>query len=240
MFKEVPLMLNVKMLAQPDDVTCGPTSLQAVYDYYGDPISLQQVIDEVDYLEDGGTLAVMLGLHALKRGYKATLISYNLHVFDPTWFFPHKVDLKEKLRASLQYKTSAKTQWAMNAYIEFLELGGLIEFDDLRPALLKKYFDQDTPILTGLSATYLYKSKREMEGDNKKTVVDDLAGSPSGHFVVLSGYSERRKHVVVADPYKENPVSHDHYYKVRVGRLINAIMLGVITYDANLLIIQRK
>lgn len=233
-------MLDVKMLAQPDDVTCGPTSLQAVYAYYGDPISLQQVIDEVDYLEEGGTLAVMLGLHALKRGYKATLISYNLHVFDPSWFFPRKVDLKEKLHASLKYKTSTKTQWAMNAYIEFLELGGLIEFDDLRPALLKKYFNQNAPILTGLSATYLYKSKREMEGDNKKTISNDLAGSPCGHFVVLSGYSERRKHVIIADPYKENPVSHDHYYKVRVGRLINAIMLGVITYDANLLIIQRK
>ena len=28
------------MLAQPDDVSCGPTSLQAVYQYYGFDIEL--------------------------------------------------------------------------------------------------------------------------------------------------------------------------------------------------------
>ena len=42
--------------------------------------------------------------------------------------------------------------------------------------------------------------------------------------------------VLVADPYQDNPYSSDLYYHVPVGRLINAIMLGIVTYDANLLI----
>ena len=87
-------MLNIKnmthkikldILPQPDDYTCGPTCLHAVYNYYGDKISLLKVIEEVPTLYSGGTLAVMLGCHALQRGYKASIYSYNLELFDPSW-----------------------------------------------------------------------------------------------------------------------------------------------------------
>ncbi|HKJ47383.1 MAG TPA: hypothetical protein VJ991_16230, partial [Balneolales bacterium] len=59
---------NVDILPQPTDSTCGPTSLHAVYSYYGDDIPLQDVIDQVHCFENGGTLAVFLAIHALKRG----------------------------------------------------------------------------------------------------------------------------------------------------------------------------
>ena len=45
--------------------------------------------------------------------------------------------------------------------------------------------------------------------------------------------------MLIADPYQDNPYSKDLYYHVPVGRLINAIMLGIVTYDANLLIISQ-
>ncbi|MCA9161211.1 MAG: hypothetical protein KDA72_22930, partial [Planctomycetales bacterium] len=64
--------------AQPDDTTCGPTCLQAVYSYFEDEIPLPQVIAEVPGLAAGGTLAVLLGDHALRRGYDATIYTYNL------------------------------------------------------------------------------------------------------------------------------------------------------------------
>ena len=54
--------LRLEVLPQPDNVTCGPTCLQAVYRYYGDVISLEQVIEEVTALPHGGTLAVLLKL----------------------------------------------------------------------------------------------------------------------------------------------------------------------------------
>jgi hypothetical protein len=44
--------------------------------------------------------------------------------------------------------------------------------------------------------------------------------------------------ISVADPYAGNPISLANYYKVDVDRLINSIMLGIVTYDANLLIIH--
>ncbi|MCA9556828.1 MAG: hypothetical protein KC933_42785, partial [Myxococcales bacterium] len=118
----------------------------------------------------------------------------------------------------------------------FLKMGGEIRFDDPSPELLKNYFERSLPVLAGLSATYLYKSKRERTGAMGESIFDDLRGKPMGHFVVLAGME--RKQVLVADPYQDNPYSRDHYYHVPVGRLINSILLGIVTYDANLLIIS--
>ena len=39
---------------------------------------------------------------------------------------------------------------------------------------------------------------------------------------------------------KKNPVSGTNYYSVKTGRLFNSILLGIMTYDANLLIIKPK
>ncbi|MEZ6193794.1 MAG: hypothetical protein R3C45_21330 [Phycisphaerales bacterium] len=40
-----PIALELQILRQPDNSTCGPTSLHAVYKYYGD-IELKQVITQ--------------------------------------------------------------------------------------------------------------------------------------------------------------------------------------------------
>lgn len=231
----IPLVINT----QPDDESCGPTSLHAVYRYFGDNISLQQIMTETQKVCSGGTIAAYLGIHALQRKYKATLYVYNLDLFDPSWFPVENYNtLKNKLRTQLQYKHSPKFHEATNAYLQFLDLGGNIYFKDLTMSLLKQYFERAVPIITGLSATYLYDCKREYGDLNGRSVYDDIKGEPCGHFVVLCGYSETKRTVVVADPHRENPLSHDNYYRVSRSRLINAIMLGVLTYDATLLVIE--
>jgi hypothetical protein len=90
--------LHLEMLPQPDDFTCGPTCLHAVYRYWGDELPLGQVIDEVPKTPSGGTADVYLAVHALKRGYRVTIHTYNVRIFDPTWFGPEPVDLADKLR----------------------------------------------------------------------------------------------------------------------------------------------
>lgn len=226
-------------MTQPDDVTCGPTSLHAVYNYYGDRVSLNEVIKEVPYLKGGGTLAVMLATHALKRGYKTKIFTYNLKVFDPSWFINDKADLVAKLKKQLEYKKGKKFREASFAYIKYLKLGGEILFEDLTENLLKKYFDKKVPILAGLNATYLYNCSREYMNNKNMSVYDDLKGFVSGHFVVLCCF-DKNNNIIVADPYKENPVSHNNYYTVNPARLINSIILGIVTYDSNLLVIQPK
>jgi hypothetical protein len=225
------------MQPQPDDLTCGPTCLQAVYRYLGTRMDLARVIGEVRGLPEGGTLAVYLGNHALKLGLKARVYSYHLKIFDPSWRGVKPAELADKLRAQLEIKQGKRFEVASRAYIRFLELGGEIAFDDLTPALLDLPFDSGLPVLTGLSATYLYDSRREYTDRHNRAVYDDLRGEPAGHFVVLCGREGRN--VRVADPYIGNPLAEDsHYYDVGVDRLIRAILLGVTTYDANLLVIS--
>lgn len=234
----VKLLNRLKILTQPNDYTCGPTSLHAVYQYFHDPVSLQQVIDEVSFLEEGGTLAVLLGCHALQRGYRARIYTYNLHVFDPTWFLMSNEKIIRRLREQLEKKGGERLRRSTEAYVEFLQLGGELKQEDLTAALLNRYFQQGIPLLSGLSATYLYNCARERSNERNESIYDDVQGMPMGHFVVLCGFGVDKEHVVVADPYQENPFFKNNYYEVRTSRLINAIMLGMVTSDANFLVIH--
>ncbi len=228
--------LEVDIRPQPNDETCGPTSLHAVYQYFNDNISLEDVIGQVKSLKSGGTLGVMLGNHALKRGYSAKLITYDLQMFDPTWFVGD-ISLEEKLKEQLIHKPNKKFKTATNAYLKFLNLGGEILFEEMSSKLIRHILEDGTPILTGLSATYLYNCSREIPETNE---YHDLKGSPAGHFVVIRGFDPVKRLVYIADPLESNPISETQYYLVNLRRLINAILLGIMTYDANLLVIKPK
>lgn len=222
---------------QPDDTTCGPTCLHAVYRYFNDHVSLERVISEVNMLEGGGTLAVFLGCHAIKRGYKAAIYTLNLHVFDPTWFEHDTGYMIERLKLRSKAKKDRRLSEAIKGYIEFLELGGEIRFRDMSIAVIKKYLTKNIPVISGLSSTFLYRSMREVGETNTE---DDVLGDPSGHFVVLVRYDRAKKRILLADPYKANPLQKDQYYYISSSRLINSILLGIVTYDSNLLVIEPK
>lgn len=237
-------MIDLSIHAQPDDETCGPTSLHAIYRYYGLNVDLSEVIQNVERCLSGGTLAPMLGKHALLHGFKVIIYTNNLNIFDPSWFdFEQGKACQEllriKLTAQMKHKKTKAILQASRAYLDYLSFGGELRFRTLSVQLLKDYFSQNIPVLTGLSATYLYRSSRERY-INGEAIYDDIRGTPCGHFVVLCGYDDKRRLVVVADPHRENPISQNNYYKVSSNRLINAIMVGVLTYDANLIIIQPK
>jgi hypothetical protein len=240
--------LPVIVRPQPDVFSCGPTALHAVYRYYGEALKLEQVIVEAQMLEEGGTLAVLLACDALRRGYHAVLYSFNLRLLDPTWFSAGRpaVNVAAKLRAQSQVKRDKKRRLASSAYAEFLQLGGDLRMQDVTPQLLEGYFAAGRPILAGVSATYLYGCSRELDDGD----YDDLRGEPSGHFVVLTG--SRPDEVQVADPWHPevsdvrqsvSPLREDvlgRYYWVPMRRLLHAILLGVLTYDGNLLVIEPK
>ena len=235
-------MFPFEISSQPDDETCGPTSLHSIYRYYGMDITLETVIKEVERSLSGGTLATLLGLHALQKNFNVKIYVNNLTLYDPSWFWFDQGNnfLIEKLRAQRPYQEDPCLIQSSKAAERFLEAGGSIVFKTINARLLKRYFDRKIPIVTGLSATYLYRSPRERFTETGQSIFDDVRGLPCGHFVILCGYNEAKRLVVVADPHRENPISRDNYYKVSATRLINAIMLGVYTQDANLLIIEPK
>lgn len=231
------IFLDFDIKAQPDEVTCGPTCLHALYHHYQDHISLKDVVQEVKQFKSGGTLAVMLGNHALKRGYHATIYTYNLNLFDPTWEKLPTKKIIQNLKRQMAYKfKQRKLQVASKAYIKFLESGGKLMWSELDEKLIKSYLNRSIPVLTGLSATYLYGTPREISSSNK---YDSIKGVPAGHFVIINGYDDVNNCVYLADPMNPNPLK-SQYYNVTFDRLINSIMLGIVTYDANLLVIEKK
>lgn len=229
--------LQLDMLPQPDDSTCGPTCLHAVYRYYGDHVPLQQVIDETRMIDTGGTLAVLLGCHALRRGYSATIFTYNLSVFDPTWFELEPEFLRRKLTLQAEVKNDPRLRAATEGYLEFLRLGGWFQFEDLTSRLIRQHLTASKPMLTGLSATYLYRCSREFGPEDN---YDDIRGVPMGHFIVICGYDKHTRRVLIADPLADNPAFKEPLYEVPMARLVTAILLGVLTYDANLLVIEPR
>lgn len=242
--------------------------MQSVYQHYGLDLSVEQLIAEIPTLDDGGTLAVLLGTHALSLNFRVSILTFNLRVFDPSWFArkhhgetkPGEAltadptaqdlykgallrkenlsshDLIARLKLQMRHKSSKKLRLASKAYIAFLEAGGTIQMEDLSFELIHSYLSRGVPLLTGLSSTFLYHAHREF-GDNLDP--DDVRGEATGHFVVLSGCREKPRSVTVADPYLPNPRGR-HFYDVSYDRLVGAIFLGVLTYDANLLVIEPR
>jgi hypothetical protein len=230
------LRLPLEMLAQPDEVTCGPTCLHAIYGYWGGEDTLGDVIARTRRLAHGGTLAVFLGCDALRQGYNATIYTFNLNLFDPTWF-RQGVDLAERLRRQAEAKQDAGLTYATNGYLDFLERGGRVRLTDPTRTLLRGLLRRRLPVLAGLSSTFLYRAPREYGPEDTP---DDLRGRPAGHFVVLCGYDRRERKIQVADPYEPHPHGPNRRYWISIDRVIGAILLGIVTNDANMLVITPK
>lgn len=229
--------LPFKLLPQPDLVTCGPTCLHSVFRYHGLERPLAEVIKETRMLEGGGTLGAMLGLQALDRGFHTRIYTYNLELFDPTWFRLSRSEMIEKLRQQLAHKRNRRLSVAGKAYIEFLTRGGEVVSEDLTADLIRRHLKRNIPIIAGLSSTFLYQGRREIQ---ETMIEDDVRGTPTGHFVVLHGYDAETRHVLVADPFRPNPISGEVYYSISIERVICAILTGIITYDCNMIIIKPR
>lgn len=217
---------------QPTETSCGPTCLHGLYQYHGLDYDLAQLLEEIPENEDGGTQSVHLAIHAISQGFEATTYSYNLRVFDPTWDQLATSEIASKLKQRVRGIRSKRMRLNHQSYIRYLELGGLLRFDELTEDLLA-HMATLGPVLVGLSATHLYRHPRQSSEKN-----DDVNGIPEGHFVVLQDYDSIAKEAVVADPYAKNPFHPDRIYRVNVQRFINAVLLGIVTYDANLLILR--
>jgi len=226
----ITISLPLPIQPQPDETTCGPTCLHAIYGYWGEQEHLGDVIARTRKLEHGsGTFAVFLACDALRKGYQATIYTYNLMVFDPTWF-ARGVDIAERLLRQREFKQESRLRHATEGYLEFLQLGGRLRLTDLTRPLLRGTLRRGFPILTGLSSTYLYRTAREF---GPHDMPDDVRGTPAGHFVVISGYNRKDNTVLISDPY--GPARQ---YWVNIDRALGAVLLGIVTHDANLLIIH--
>ncbi len=231
------LELPVSIEAQPDDITCGPTCLHAVYRFLGLELDLARLIADIPHVDGGGTLEVQLACDALRRGFRATIYTYNLNLFDPTWFERRDTDIGARLAARAAARDDPKLAFACEQWREYLALGGRLRFVDLTRALLRGMLRRGVPVIAALNVTYLYRQARVSGPEDE---ADDVNGEPCGHFVVLDGYDRTDRSIRISDPYLANPVAEGQQYAVHIDRVIGAILLGVMTYDASLLLIEPR
>ena len=70
--------------------------------------------------------------------------------------------------------------------------------------------------------------------------MDDVSGTPSGHFVVIAGYDKAARRLLVSDPCRPHPYGGSRDYWIRIDRVFNAILLGIVTHDAELLVLAPR
>ncbi len=232
--------LPFEITPQPNETTCGAAALQSVYRYWGLDLPIERATREVAHFTDGGTWAVHLGRDALARGFAVRIYTCDLHLFDPSWFWEGAGDLAGNLRRQLEAGARTRRQDVqIRAYLDFLERGGEVGMEELGTDLVGRYIREGVPVIAGLSSTWLHRSARERwEGD--RSIADDLRGTPTGHFVVVHGVDSRRRTFDIADPYLHRPFPGRHAYAIPIRRFFNALMLGVVTSDAKLLVVRPR
>ena len=136
----------------------------------------------------------------------------------------------------MRYKTNEKLQTASRGYLEFLALGGQLRFTDLTRRLIREYLGRSIPILTGLSATYLYRSMREYGPERRARRYPRRARRPFRRALRIRIRPSARCWSPIPCCRTRSPTRIT--MKIDVDRVICAILLGILTYDANLLIIR--
>lgn len=72
--------LDFKILPQPTETTCGPTYFHAIDRHFQNRVRLPHFLNDIQHLEERGTLAVMLAVmlsrDALKRGHRTKTYSH--------------------------------------------------------------------------------------------------------------------------------------------------------------------
>jgi len=232
--------LPFEITPQPTETTCGAAALQSVYRYWGFKLPIERAMREVEHFPDGGTWAVHLGRDALARGFAARIYTCDLQLFDPSWFWDGAGTLAANLRRQLDAGTRSQHQnEQLRAYLDFLGRGGEVRMEELGTELVTRFLRDGVPVIAGLSSTWLYRSTRE-RWEEERSIADDLRGTPTGHFVVVHGVDPRRRTFEIADPFLHRPVPGRHDYSVPIRRFFNALMLGVVTSDAKLLVVRPR
>lgn len=224
--------LAVRRVAQPDDTSCGPTCLHMVAAFHGIDLALPELIDTIPRTPSGGVHAVNIGVLALQHGLRAALYPLGLRVFDPTWRGLSRAALRLRLRQRGRRFAGTDHAALVALWDRFLALGGQVRPGELTADLLADALDRGHPLISGLSATWLYRHPRERPDDNQP---DAVGGEGVGHFVVVSGYTGGGRSFRVEDPSPDAPFGRDGTYLAPAPRLQHAILLGDATHDAVLL-----
>lgn len=229
-------MSELNILPQPDAESCGPACLHAVFRYFHQYTTLEEVIQGVGPKATGPVPMVHLAQDAIDRGFSATLHTCHFNIFDPGWKGLSKKGLLNKLRGMMENLSDKKLMNALYAYIHFLHSGGSLLFDPIDQNLFNKYLCCGFPVLCRINAARHYDHQQDGPLDIHPHMAGRDTTGQASKFVVL--YSMHGDVVDVADPYPQNPLGDGHHYPVDAFHLLSSIEADKGTYDASLLVLS--
>jgi len=236
--------INLGIKEQKKD-ECAIECLSSVLNYLGEEnIDSEKLIKEVGKLEwKWRNWDYEICSLALKKGYKATVITLSTQIFDPTWFNlknnkliaklkKEKTEIKKLLNKKPKNKeffASRKPNYELveiDTIIKFLSKGGKIIFKTITKELIESYLKRNIPIFFPHNSTLLHKKIRML---NKKG--NDLTGHAWGHVSLIIGYSKNSFYI--ADPTTWN--NKKHYYAKNKNLVIESILRN----DQNIFLIYK-
>lgn len=222
--------LNIPQFPQETAFSCLPACLQQVFGYYQIVVSQEEMLNELKRPERGMSIP-KAGLFLKKYGFKPLIITNNIQIFDPAWFRLNNVALIKNIKRRRQF-LDKYSQSLIDDHLEYLKVGGQINFETINLELFVKYLSKNIPIVAELASTFLYKkSKSTKPGRFDSPVRGDI----EGHCVVVAGFDKDKIKVVDPDN-KNNPFSKKGIYWVQVKELIASFFIS----DGKSLLLVRK
>lgn len=223
--------LKISQFDQITHSSCIPACLQEVFSYYKKQISQENILNSLKYPERGMAI-IQAGFFAKNYGFEPIIITNNIVIFDPTWFYLTNKELIDNLKKRKKF-VDQYNRSLIDAHIEYLKVAGTIKFDAISANLLKQYLSQNIPIIMDLASTYLYKkakSTRPGAFDNA------FSGDIEGHGVVIAGFNGDKFKIV--DPNsKQNPYSKSGIYWIESDKLMASF--GILD-GKSILMIQKQ
>lgn len=230
--------MRLNILPQINHQLSGAETLRGIYAYYGEDISMDDLVVSTTRFSNRRLRPLALAIDALERGYAVTVHCCDTRIFDLSWMGLVSSELKEKLEYHKSKADSVHLTQTFDAYIQILEKGGTIDLSEINRAVIRKAVELKAPIIAAVSATHLFHSKREYLDSKDRPVLDDAKGKTAGHLVAVTAWVG--KEITLHDPYLANPITGKAKYKVYISRLMRSILLGVLSYDAQMVVITKK
>ncbi len=145
-------------------------------------------------MNEYGTWSPYIGIYAMKLGYNVEIFTYDVSLFDPTWFNLSNKSLIKKLKIAIKKIKDKDKKFGVRGYIDFLREGGKLTFKIPTKKILIKFLKKKIPPMAFVNSTAYYKRKRKDFKAGKRSEF----GEVGGHCIVISGYKNGK--FIVTDP----------------------------------------
>ncbi|MCD6590922.1 MAG: hypothetical protein J7K72_03030 [Candidatus Aenigmarchaeota archaeon] len=217
---------------------CAPTCLAEVMEYFTrKKYDIKELIEETKTIYKGMDWIFLLGLSALKRGFKTKVITSSTEIFDPSWInlnnkkLLNKIERRIKFLSSIKRKDKYITEWnlyPLKTAKLFIENGGELVFSIITKELIKHFLKNRIPVIAPVNENIFFGIKRTTEDDE----YSDIRGFTHGHYIVISGFS--RDEFIITD---SDRVSD--YLKGVLKRKMDHVICSILTLLPVILVIYK-